>query len=678
MQTLHDAEEALSHIIPFVFLPAEVRAALAARLEERRFSDGELIVRAGERSRAVFLLAEGRVETLAPDGAAASIIEAGHYFGERAALFDQPRQVTVRAAGAVRLLALPALDFLGLIDTQPTFAQALASSLTVKQGLFLGYRRLWALIVSHISAGGFLLSALLPAYRALHPALHPLLDSEQIDTGALAYATARLPVGVTNTTFYFLTASLPPLYTDPDEKFTAVPTRARRRAAWALSPGKLLILLRDGMSDITDFLTCLCLYAVEARKIRRRTRSSALLRALKQRQEGAAVPDAELEALSCLQPGELDGLRRIWGGALWDRIRDILLHHEDIALECDFLIDNYNASAAERWARQIRAVAGTLVPLDSPELRVHLISSNTHSVGNCLSPYVARRRDDILAWGRQHYPALVEAPWADQSDLLYALMRHHIEDVDGAYVACVEEERAAGHYRLTSTAFTGIAVDLICLQSVEPGLIDPALSLERPAAPTLIVNVDYAFGQQAEEILSNLLFVFSRSVRSVSVLGKAGGLVGHRGELLLPRATLLQNHDELYPLPNADLSEAALRKLAGGRAVHCGPVLTVTGTLLQNRPLLHFYRRIWKCVGLEMEGSFFARKLISAIETGIARPDVAARFAYYTSDVPLEPEENLSASMTPAEGIPPLYAITRAVLQAIFDQEPPPGDVKLV
>ena len=83
--------------------------------------------------------------------------------------------------------------------------------------------------------------------------------------------------------------------------------------------------------------------------------------------------------------------------------------------------------------------------------------------------------------------------------------------------------------------------------------------------------------------------------------------------------------------------------------------------------MLHFYNRIWKCVGIEMEGSFFARRLISAIETGIVRPDVRSRFAYYVSDVPLNPEENLSESLAPWEGVPPLYAITRAVLQTILD-----------
>jgi hypothetical protein len=67
-----------------------------------------------------------------------------------------------------------------------------------------------------------------------------------------------------------------------------------------------------------------------------------------------------------------------------------------------------------------------------------------------------------------------------------------------------------------------------------------------------------------------------------------------------------------------------------------------------------------------MEGSFFARQLISATETGVVSPDVKARFVYYTSDVPLNADENLSEALAPWEGVPPLYAVTRAILNRIF------------
>ncbi|MFT5680912.1 MAG: hypothetical protein ACI8RZ_001818, partial [Myxococcota bacterium] len=651
----------LAHTIPFLYLSSTAQASLADRMELRRYAPDDWIVRAGERSREVFLLADGEVG-FRSDGVQASVLQPGHFFGERAALFDAPRQQGGQAIGVVHLYVLSAVDFLRLIEENPPFRVSLARSLTVKQGIFQGYRSLWAEILRLVDSEGFLLSELVAHYCALHPALHPLLHSDRIDTDALSYAVARLPEDVTRTNTWFLTAHLSPLYTDPDTKFDPLRTHARRRSAWRQMPGKTLILLRDGISDITDLLTCLCAYAVEARKIRLRCRSSEMLVALKGRQ---GSEDSALVALSGLTEPELSALRRIWPDDLWDRIHDILLHHEDIALDCDFQIDNYNASAAERWAREIRDVACWLVDLEDPELRVHIVSSNTHSVGNCLSAYIARRREEILAWGREHRPADVEGSWADESDLLYVLARHYIEATPGARETCIAEEREAGHYRLRTTAFTGIAVDIIDAMQIEPTCCDPAIHVSTPQAPTLIVNVDYAFGQQAEEILSNLLFVFGHAVRSVSVIGKAGGLTGKRGDLMVPRATLLQEGDALHPLPNADLDVARLAALAPGRTVHEGPVLTVTGTLLQNRQLLHFYRRFWQCVGLEMEGSFFARTLVAAMNAGIVRPDVATRFAYYTSDVPLDPDSTLSEALSPSEGVPPLYAITRGVLGQI-------------
>jgi CRP-like cAMP-binding protein len=676
--------ELLDRVIPFQFLPEARRAALVDRLEERRYPAGGVILRRGETSRDVHLLAEGTVEALDEsrgEPVVVSTIEPGHYFGERAALFEKPRRITIRAATDVVTYSLPGRDLLALVAEEPVFAQALAHTLKVKQGIFLAYRRLFARMLSLIDRREFLLSELLPAYRDLAPALHPGLDAREIDTGALSYAVARLPDDVTFTCFYYLTCDLPQLYSDPDAKFDVVATKARRRAAWRPMRGKVIILLRDAESDAADLLTCLCLYVIEARKIRHRIRSSDALVELKRLADAKADrvrTEALLRKLD-LSDEERAGLQRIWPDDLCARLRDIVLHHEDVAVEIDSAMENYNSRAAEVWVTQIRDHVHRLVDLEDDELDVHIVSSNTHSVGNCLSPYLARRRDEVLAWGGDSRPDLCGDPsperpwgrhWACRDDLVVVLLRDYLQHTPGALEQKLHEERLAGHHKLTSTAFTGIEVDLFLLQRLVPEQLDPRLRARRPARPTVVINVDYAFGQQAEEILSSLLFVFGRRVRSVNVLGKAGGLVGKRGDIQLPDAVLMQSNDELYPLPNVDLPSAVMRAFAGEVPVHEGPVLTVAGTLLQDRLLLHFYRRIWKAVGLEMEGSFFARCLISAIATGVCRPDVRSRFAYYTSDVPLHPEENLSEALAPWEGVPPLYAITRAFLARIFELTP--------
>jgi len=309
-------------VIPCQFLTPQTRAILAERWERRPRNNGDIIIRKGDRSRELFLLASGQVEFLNPEQVhMLSSIEPGHYFGERAALFDSPRQVTARARGDVVVYTLPALDFLNLIDEHPVFAQALATSLTIKQGIFLSYRRLWARILSLVNQGGLLLSSLIKDYEMLHPALHPHLHEQKLDLGALSYAANRLPEGVTETAFYYLTTHLPPLYAEPDTKFQPVRTRARRRAAWRPIPGKCIVLLRDGMSDITDLLTCLCAYAVEARKIRRRVRSPELLAALGAHLRGQpSAPIETMESLCRLSNEELERLRDLRGAEhMWLR-----------------------------------------------------------------------------------------------------------------------------------------------------------------------------------------------------------------------------------------------------------------------------------------------------------------------------------------------------------------------
>jgi CRP-like cAMP-binding protein len=663
-----ESRELLERVIPFQFLPSDRRAVVAESLIARDHAPGDLIFSSGDDSRDVFLLASGSVALVDPkhpDDVRATAI-AGQYFGERAALFDQRRGVSARAEGPAKTFTLKAELFLELIASDVVFAQALGTALRDKHGLFARYRHLYARILTLLDQRAFLLSELVPAYRRVRPALHPGLSSDRIDTGALAYAVARLPEGVTHTCFYYLCSALPEIYRDPDSKFDAVGTKARRRATWRPLDGKLIALLRDGITDVTDLLTCLCLYVVEAEKIRHRLRSATTLVALKGLVDSPDDQAAErLLAELPLSDDERAGLMRIWPKDLPERLREILLHHEDIGLECDLVAQDYNASASEQWVSQVRAAASQVVDLDDPELEVHVISSNTHSVANCLSPYLGKQADAIDAWGRRHHPELDEG-WSNPRDRLYVLARGYEARVDGARQTRIDQERANGHHRLSQSAFTGIAVDLIDARRLDPALVDPAIDMRVSDRPKLIVNVDYAFGQQAEEILANLMYLFGQRIRSVNVLGKAGGLTGARGDILLPNATILQTNDERYAIETGDLDGPLLEELAPGRAVHRGPVLTVAGTLLQDRTLLHYYRRIHGCVGLEMEGSFFLRELRSATATGVVRRDLVPRFAYYVSDLPLSPHDNLSASLGAHEGVPPLYSITRAILRRIF------------
>ena len=54
------------------------------------------------------------------------------------------------------------------------------------------------------------------------------------------------------------------------------------------------------------------------------------------------------------------------------------------------------------------------------------------------------------------------------------------------------------------------------------------------AQPPLTLHSDYAFGEQARHILQSLILLFGHHVRYVNVMGKAGALIGKRGDILFP------------------------------------------------------------------------------------------------------------------------------------------------
>lgn len=664
-------EVLLASLSPFKYLGRETRRALAGELREQRFEPDEVIIERGSSGKAVYLLAEGSVAVVEPASGTTpprvrGAFEGPTYFGERAALFEDPRRACLRAAGPCRCYSLPGERFLSLIAESTPFAQALARNLREKQGIFTPLEDFLAVLVENATRGVLDLETLLERYHALRPALHGDLDKSTLDIGAWSYALARLPANITETYVLLLSRSIPDALHPPDAIAEPVPTAARRRSAWSLRRGKDLVLLREGRTDLVDFVTNLLAHATEARKLRRRLRDPRVVEALRRAAEQGR-PDLP-EGLG-LSEAEVAGLRRLWPEDLPRKLFSLVVHHEDFTLFLDKALNNYNIDAAERWTEQVRSAAEALLG-DLDGVPVEIISSNTHSVTNCLSPWLRRQRPAIFAWGAEHAPKLMAAAFEREEDRLYALARGYLKAHPEAELERAAMDREHGIVTLEQTAFTGIAVDLIDPTRLDPQALDSELSdaidLE---SRRLIVNIDYAFGRQAEDILGSLVLLFDRAIRSINVLGKAGALTGRRGDLLVPTLVILQDSDEIFHVNNAAPCADRLAELSG-RDVHVGPLLTVEGTLLQNRALLNYYRRLWRAVGLEMEGSYYARQIHRSRHLDLLEREVSTRFLYYTSDLPLDHSSNLSAPLAAHEGIPPLYATTRAVLEACLCDSP--------
>lgn len=669
-------EETLAELIPFLFLPRAARAALADAATIRTYEAGELVIAQGDTSdRALFVLLSGSVE--AEDTARDKVLGAigsGRYFGERAALFETPRATSVRAIEPCTIASIPGDVFIDAVEQNASFAHALGSILRERQGLLSAFDLFLATLSNGVARDLVNFPELVRRYRDLEPALHPECDTAELDFEALNYALRRLPENITSAYTIYLTDAIHEHLDQPLEDFEVRKTPARRRATYEMTPGKIMVLLRDDLSDLIDFTTCLCAWAVEARKLRRRVQGAHALGALADAAAGRRPDDDALLAEVGFTDHEREHLLMLWPGCAGQRVYETALHHEDYYLKITKQHQGYNHQHAESWTNQIiegtRALLGvTPGDLIDAERDVHIVSSNTHSVHNCLSPYLRAHRDRIVAWGQEAHPELAGTTWHDADDELYALARHWFQTHPEEVAVRERMDAEAGILRLERTDITGIVVELIDTARIDPALIDDGVlgGAAFGERPDLIVNIDYAFGQQAQGILAILLNLFGHSVRSVNILGKAGALLGARGDLLVADSFVEQTSDVLQLLPGShscDVGRLAAR--LPQRALHHGPILTVAGTLLQNRTMLHYYQHIWRCVGLEMEGTYYLRELRKSIDLGITPADVDKRFMYYVSDVPLSPGETLAGALHPAEGIPPLYAITREVLAGVL------------
>ncbi|HET7839375.1 MAG TPA: cyclic nucleotide-binding domain-containing protein [Rectinemataceae bacterium] len=671
----------LAAIVPFRYLrEAELRSLLEDS-EQRSYEAGDVLIDQGDLSTSeVYVLISGSVESVDMTRTPPfrmNVVESGSFFGERACLLDNPRTFRIRALEAVTCLVITGERFLRLLASSRSFAQGLGTKLREGYGIFEAFDRFNSEIAQAVADGHVEVRRIVELYKQLEPALHPLASDEaRIDWAALTYAVRRLPQNLTRSFVFLLTDNLPTVYASPELLFPFVPTESRHRFVYEMMSGKDMVLVRDGLSDLVDFITCLCVFAVEAKKIRYRLNHPDLILAL----EGAKGRDgSRAEALLERLPfdeEERAELRRLWPTETATRIREIVFHRQAFSLDIRKQVNNYNGRLSEHWASQVGAAAGALLgvrPSDFPEeLEVHIVSSNTHSVSNCLNPFFARHAEEILGWAGAE--GLRGETWTEPFDEVYQLARRWLDAFPEHKAELEETERVCRIVRLPETVTTGIQVQLIDAAAVCGKTADPALSFGECRSPAIIVNIDYAFGEQAEEIMRSLLLLFGSNVRSINVLGKAGALVGSRGDVILPTAFIEQSNDAFQPLPGEDASAVSrLKAVLPGRGIHTGPLLTVGGTLLQNRAMLQFYRRIWGCVGLEMEGIWYLRAVFEAEQLGVLRPGAKRRFLYYVSDVPLAAGQRLSERMAPTEGIPPLYAITREVLGSLFRPSPSPA-----
>lgn len=509
----------------------------------------------------------------------------------------------------------------------------------------------------------------------LSPEIYGFISNrEKVELDGLLYVMERLPQGIEECRLIRLISR------EGYEKgqFQVLFPPKRRRQCYRIDQEQMYVEMTRGRSDIYDILTHLTFLFIEADKIRENS-TDAKGRTTHDWQQLADIVDKESRGVHFDLDSACSYLSHIIGRT-YDETRDAALRFSRAYGNSLFHIVFYLGKLAiqehqagldreiffsatlrdrvgqhvygDKWAHRIKQTLANNNLINRP---LHVISANLHSVVNAVYGFQQQHFTDFETL-LDFAAAISAAPKAPIAlDLKKFALQH-------------------GLIELNDTTGTNIGVQIIDLgalpsQEVTFGV---PVSFEKSTAPVLIV-MDYAFGEQAFECMDELLKPYEipeqnevyLQVASIAIMGKAGILTGHKGDLMVPSAHFFEGTADNYPFENG-FQPADFEGF--GLGVYGGSMVTVLGTSLQNKEVLsYFLGSSWRTIGLEMEGAHYQKAIQSAskIRSSI-QPTVKTYYAYYASDNPLETGSTLASGGLGLDGIKPTYLVTLKILEKIY------------
>ncbi len=494
----------------------------------------------------------------------------------------------------------------------------------------------------------------------------------KIELDGLLYVLDRLPEGIEETAFVHLTSD------EGFEKgsFEIIVPKKRRRNCYRIDEHQMNIEVLLGRSEIYDILTHLTFLYIEADKIRelahnkdenyKPTRTWRIIEevAKGERKMSRKEKEVALIHLSSLLGRTFDEVLNAYNNfgsdKNPDRLFKIIYHLGNVSLE-DMKGNRereifFSAVLRERvghhlfgekWANNVKEV---LADNDLQMRNLHIISANMHSVKNMLFANDAIGKSATKEVDYSLYEEI-----SNKKTLQEKVLDHSLE---------------SGLIYINDDSGSNIDVQIIDLSKTN--LKNTPFSGIKYSGDDVILVFDYAFGEQAFEVMDELLRpyehnqeVYTMHVKSISIMGKAGILTGTKGDIMIPTSHIFEGTADNYVFENAlkleDFEDDEIKAFEG-------PMITVLGTSLQNRDILtYFMNTTWKAVGLEMEGAHYQKaiQVASSIRHHIS-PDLFLCYGYYASDNPLETGATLSSGGLGLTGVKPTYMITLRILEKIL------------
>ncbi|MGB4448432.1 MAG: hypothetical protein WBI92_10385 [Cloacibacterium sp.] len=509
--------------------------------------------------------------------------------------------------------------------------------------------------------------------KIINPEIYGTMNvPNKVELDGLLYVLDRLPEGIEECAFIHLTS---------DEgfdkgSFEPIVPKKRRRNCYRIDEHQMNIEVLLGRSEIYDILTHLTFLYIEADKIRNIAflidedgepkRSWKIIEQVAKGEKKFSRKEKEVALihLSSLLgrtfEETLNAYNNFGEDNNPDRLFKIIYHLGKVSFDDLKQVRereiHFSAILKERvghhyfgekWANHVKQVLGDNNLLNRP---LHIISANMHSVKNMLFANDALKKKNTKEVDYSLYEEISNKKELRDKVLDYAISKEmiYIDDNSGS----------------------NIDVQLIDLSKVD--LKNSPFANSGYKGDDVLMVFDYAFGEQAYEVMDELLRpfeyegnVYTMNVKSVSIMGKAGILTGEKGDIMIPTSHIFEGTADNYPFENAlkleDFQDDELRAFEGS-------MITVLGTSLQNKDILtYFMTTSWKSIGLEMEGAHYQKaiQVASKIRKHISE-DLFVMYAYYASDNPLETGSTLSSGGLGLTGVKPTYLITLRILEKIL------------
>mgnify|MGYP007095395161 FL=1 len=497
----------------------------------------------------------------------------------------------------------------------------------------------------------------------------------KIELDGLLYVLDRLPEGIEECSFIHLTS---------DEgfdkgSFEPIVPKKRRRNCYRIDEHQMNIEVLLGRSEIYDILTHLTFLYLEADKIRnigfdlenegRAKRTWNIIEEVAKGEKKYSRKEKEVALIHLSSflgrtfDETLNAYNNFGDDKNPDRLFKIIYWLGQISLEdwkenrereiyfSAILQERVGHHLfGERWANKIKKV---LVENDLHMRPLHIISANMHSVKNMVFA-----NDALNKKGTKEVDYKLFADISNKKELQEKVLDHAMKE---------------GMIYIDDNSGSNIDVQIIDLAKTE--LKNTVFANQKYKGDDVILVFDYAFGEQAFEVMDELLRpyevngeVYMMKVKSVSIMGKAGILTGGKGDIMIPTSHIFEGTADNYVFDNAlkatDFVDDEIKSFEG-------PMITVLGTSLQNKDILsYFMTTSWKAIGLEMEGAHYQKaiQVASKIRHHIS-PDLFVMYAYYASDNPLETGSTLSSGGLGLTGVKPTYMITHKIIEKILEKK---------